>query len=863
VILAYQTKLRALTLGGLMTAALTACAQDRTGMASTAGPAPSAISSALPTGEVRDFNRDWKFRLADDAAFAEPGHPDGDWRVLDVPHDWSIEAPFDEKFDGATGYLPGGIGWYRKSFPTPADPSDHTVVLNFDGIYNHSDVYLNGKRIGGEVNGYRPFNLDLTPHLKPVGQENVIAVRVDRTRYIDSRWYPGSGIYRDVRLHVLDKLHVPVWGTYITTPRIDDVSADVSAVTQVRNDHSAAQDFEVETQVISPGGKIVARQASRKTLPGNTTGEITHMLVVSQPERWDIQSPNLYTARTLIRKGGRTVASHEERFGIRTLEFNPEKGFFLNGRHVLFKGVNLHHDAGLVGAAVPDDVLIRRLNKLREAGVNAIRVSHNPSSRNLLDIADRMGFLVQAEIFDEWDNPKDKRLNKDDRHDDYVSRGYADWFQTLAEPDLKATVMRDRNHPSVIMWSIGNEIEWTYPGYAESTGYFDMQASGNYFFNPPRLTPEQIRERFRNFPVGKYVLADTAKKLSRWVKELDTTRPVTANMILPSVSHETGYTDALDVLGYSYRRVIYDWGHKYYPGKLILGSENVGQWHEWKAVLERPFVGGIFIWTGADYLGESHKAWPRKATRSGLLNTASLPNPSFHMFKALWREEPYIKLTTNTVEQSPYQLENGKLAQKGKRPWNERVWDWYDVNYHWNYQPGQTIAVEAYTNCPDVELFLDGRSMGVQRLADNPDHTLKWVVPYAKGELVARGLNGCRYTDTIRTAGEPARIEAMADRKSLMLDSEQVSQIEINLTDAAGTPVRQTERPITVALSDGLELVGTDSGHTETMTSYKLPTVQTYQGQALAIVRPKKKGPATVTFTGPGIETKVIPIDIH
>ncbi|MGS0523886.1 glycoside hydrolase family 2 TIM barrel-domain containing protein [Zobellia nedashkovskayae] len=289
------------------------------------------------------------------------------------------------------------------------------------------------------------------------------------------------------------------------------------------------------------------------------------------------------------------------------------------------KGVCLHHDGGMVGAAVPDDVWRRRLTKLKKAGCNAIRISHNPGSEAFLNLCDEMGFLVQDEFFDEWDNPKDKRKNMNEQSVDYVTRGYTEHFQEWAEKDLKNTILAHRNHPSIIQWSIGNEIEWTYPRNTDATGFFNnMGWQGNYFFSEPPFTPEQIKEQLKTLPKEKYDIGKTAQKLAKWTKELDTTRYVTANCILPSASHLSGYTDALDVVGYSYRRVIYDYGHKNYPNEVIMGTENLPQWHEWKAVMERPFISGLFLWTGIDYMGESNGGWPKKGTNSGLLNSEVL-----------------------------------------------------------------------------------------------------------------------------------------------------------------------------------------------------------------------------------------------
>lgn len=830
---------------GLLALMLSACAEP------PSIATPSDASNSL-SHQHTNFNQGWKFNLVDKDAFSQTHYNDSQWQSVQLPHDWSIAHPFDENLNGATGYLPGGIGWYRKQFKTPESLDNHIYYINFDGIYNHSTIYLNGQKIGGEVNGYTPININLNPYLNPKGQDNTFAVRVDHSRYIDSRWYTGSGIYRDVTLSQFDKLHIPAWGNYVTTPTVSTKQATVNSKLKINNAHANAKTAKVVTKIINAQGEQVANQTSTRTFSAHTEQQITHDLTVSNPKLWSPETPNLYQIKTQIVVADKVVSSHSQTLGFRNLEFNPEKGFFLNGKHTLIKGVNLHHDAGLVGTAVPDDVWRRRLTTLKAAGVNAIRTAHNPASSAFLDLCDEMGFLVQAEIFDEWDNPKDKRLNQEERHNDYVSRGYADYFQTHAERDLKTAMLRDRNHPSIIMWSIGNEIEWTYPRYKKATGYFDMDASGNYFYNPPFISPEEIEQRFTQSKAEQYVLANTAKKLSNWVKQMDTTRPVTANLILPSVSHISGYTDALDIIGYSYRRVIYDYGHKLYPGKMLMGHENVPQWHEWKAVIERPFIAGTYLWTGIDYLGEQNKQWPSKAVRSGLLDTAGFPRASYHMFKTLWNDEDHLHLTTQTLEKSPYKLtgNTNQLTEKEKDAWQTRVWYWHDVNHHWNYPNNdKMLAVEAYTNCQSAELFLNGESMGVQTLANNPDHILKWAVPNQKGKLTAKGLDNCKATDSIKTATAPSQLHIKADRKTLKLQQNEVSHIEIQLQDKQGNPVSHQDIMLNVDVSGDVKLLGTDSGHTPQVKQYQTSQIKTYQGRALAIISGLKSGTGKVTIS--------------
>lgn len=823
----------------------------------------SAVSNEIQARSVQNFNHHWLFNLADDDAFKNPTFDDSQWRSLILPHDWSVELDFtQEQANGATGYLPAGKGWYRKHFKTPEKGSKHT--LYFDGIYNHAKVYVNGQEVGNQIYGYTPVHYDITQWLNPAGESNVVAVSVDRSRYIDSRWYTGSGIYRDVQLISTNNLHIPMWGTYITTPEVTHKEAKVALDITVDNAQAMLANFTIETDILGPNGDVVAKQSTQAQLNANEQQNVVQNIAIANPQLWGLENAHMYRAHSKIIQNQKVIDEVITPFGIRTIEYDANKGFFLNGKNVKIKGVNLHHDAGLVGAAVPDDVWKRRLLTLKAAGVNAIRVAHNPASEAFLNLCDELGLLVQSEIFDEWDNPKDKRLNQNERHDDYISRGYADYFQEHAEADLKAAVKRDRNHPSIIMWSIGNEIEWTYPRYAAATGYFDMNANGDYFFNPPFISPEEITQRLESSPEGDYVLAKTAKKLSKWVKELDTTRPVTANLILPSVSHISGYTDALDIIGYSYRRVIYDYGHRLYPDKMIMGNENVVQWHEWKAIEERDFIAGTFLWTGIDYLGESHGKWPTRATASGMLNTAGFDNPSYHMMKSLWHEEPHVYMATQTLDKSLYKLnEANQIVEKKAGAWQRHLWYWHDVNRHWQYQPNELVAVEIYTNCEAVELFLNETSQGIKKLADNDDHILKWSVPYQKGNVSAKGLGQCNAEDSLSTAGEFAGIAIQTDKKSLTANYTDAAHITVQLTDKAGNPIRFEEQAVHFETKGPIRILGVDNGAKDNVQRFQADNLTTSDGRALFIVQATgEAGEASIVATSGKVSSDKIVIQI-
>lgn len=797
---------------------------------------------------TQNFNASWQFALNIDVDASAPDFDDSAWRTLDLPHDWSIEFPFDKSLDGATGYLPGGVGWYRKRFITHHD-KDQRVFILFDGIYNNSEVWCNGRRIGENPYGYSPFWFDLTPYLNDKG-EQVIAVKVDRTRYVDSRWYTGSGIYRNVKLITKPALHVPIWGAFVTTPEVGEDSAEIQIAIDLKNDDAVAREGSVFCEIVDPTGGVVESAETDISLAADETTTITQSFTIADPIRWQLDDPQLYHAIIYLNDGTNTTKQSVTPFGLRTFRFDSNDGFFFNGINTLIKGVCLHHDAGIVGAAVPDGVWRRRLAALRELGCNAIRIAHNPSSEAFLNLCDEMGFLVQAEIFDEWHNPKDKRLNNIDRHDDYLSRGYAEHFHDWAESDLKRTMQRDRNHPCIFQWSIGNEIEWTFPHYRQAVGYFDADTTGNYFFTPPPLTYDQIRERLANLPEKQPTLTETAHQLAQWTREMDTTRPVVGNCILPSVSLVSGYTDALDIVGYSYRQVVYDVSHAAFPDKIIMGTENLGQWHEWMHVVDRPFISGIFIWTGIHYMGECHDKWPQRGLETGLLDFAGFERPSGLLYKTLWRDDPQIHMTTQLVEQSPYQLgAQGNVVEREPGAWRERVWFWHEVNQHWNYDAGEQVVVELFSNCDEVELFLNDESLGRQRLAAQEDRIFKWAVPFAAGTLTARGWHnsGEQATTQMQTAGEPVGVTLVRDDRGAPTD---IAHFVAQLVDADGNPVKHVEREITFNVPDDCRILGVDNGHYQSVQPYQTNRVTTSQGRALLIAQGKQGGiKAAVTIT--------------
>ncbi len=810
------------------------------------------------------FNSGWQFFLSTDSTSSTIDLKTADWKTVQLPHDWSVEFPFDSvNGEGCTGYLPGGIGYYKKVFNVDLK-NDERLYIWFDGVYNNSEYWINGQKLGEHPYGYSPFYFDLTNHLNSHEITNELVVKVDRSRYADSRWYTGSGIYRNVKLVKVHKLHIPIWGTFVTTPSVTKDNADIHLSISLNNTTGIPQTCNVITEIIDPLGSVVGRMVDEECFSKEGLSVIHQKLSLNKPQLWDVHKPQLYRAKSSILHKGEVIDQYITTFGIRSIKFDKDEGFFLNGVNMKIKGVCLHHDAGLVGAAVPNGVWKRRLQLLKDMGCNAIRIAHNPSSDAFLDLCDEMGFLVQDEFFDEWDYPKDKRLNMNERHNDYITRGYNEHFQEWAKKDLTNTMLAHRNHPSIIQWSIGNEIEWTYPRNAKATGFFDnMNWDGNYFWSRPPYSPERIRKEYESLPKQTYEIGKTAHKLAAWTRALDTSRPVIANCILPSASFESGYADVLDVVGYSYRRVMYDYAKEYYPNKIVMGTENVPQWHEWKAIVERPHISGTFLWTGFDYMGESNDKWPRKATPSGLFDLAGFPKPAYHMYKTLWSDEPHIYICSNTLEQSSYHEVKGKVVEKKPGAWEHVLWFWYNVNEHWNYKNGEPVIVEVISNAPQVELLLNGHSLGVKKLADFPDRIYKWALPFEAGRLEAKAVDeDC--TAEIYTAGEAYAIKAHMDHDKLEGSKNDVAHIVVQVVDKAGYPVTNTEQVVEFEVSGSLKSLGVDNGNPENVQAFHSNKITTHKGKALMIVQASDQvGMGTIKVKSGSLKSEELHIEVE
>lgn len=809
-----------------------------------------------------DFNFGWKFNLTNDTtSLTNLPLSDTDWKDVRLPHDWSVEASFDSTLEGCTGYLPGGVGVYQKHFKTPADKQQKSTFILFDGVYNNAKFWLNGKYLGENPYGYSPVYFDVTAHLNNNAEDNIITVHVDHSRYADSRWYTGSGIYRNVKIVTVDKLHIPIWGTFLTTPNVSEKEATVNLQTKVVNQLSAKADFTLKTVLYDAESKVVAKEESKLNLEGEKDNSFTQSFTVANPKLWDTETPNMYKAVTSIFSKGQKIDEYTTPFGIRSIRFDKDKGFFLNGKSTYVKGVCLHHDGGLVGAAVPKEVWRRRLQKLKDAGCNAIRTSHNPFSEEFLDLCDEMGFLVQNEIFDEMDNPKDKQHNMNERSVKYITRGYTEHFQAWGKSDLRRTMLRDRNHPSVFQWSIGNEIEWTYEGYKHVSGLWDPDTKGGYWNKIPHLTAKEMQERYKALPDRKYKLAETAQRLSGWVKELDTTRAVTANLIIPTASCASGYADALDVVGFSYQIAQYDWCKKNYPHMLHTGSENSGLLSEWNSIIENPMVFSMYMWTGIDYMGESTNKWPQKGWDGDMLDFAGFEKQKWNYFKSIWVNKPHISIGTKPVKGSLFKVD--KLSGKPV-PKNKRALNWANSNMHWNYKEGEMVLIEVCSNLPVVELFLNGESLGSRGLSECPDRIFRWAVPYQSGTITAKaGFDGNRVSAALKTALEPAEIIFTTDNKELEADAYDVAHLVAQLVDKNGVPVLTDDQEIKFEIDGDAKLLGVDNGSNRSIQDFQSDKVVTNNGRCLAIVQSNQStGTVKVTASAKGLKSKTLKIKV-
>lgn len=793
----------------------------------------SCIATGQPAGRsVQNFNLGWKFHRGDINGGEQVGLEDSQWRLVDLPHDWSIEGPFSKDNYSCTGYLPGGTGWYRKSFVVPGNETGRKVFIYFGGIYNNSEVWINGNHIGKRPNGYISFQYDLTPYIK-FGDENLIAVKVDHSLYGDSRWYTGSGIYRHVRLITQEPVHIKKWGVFCKTPEVTPeralLSADITLINESGNN--------VKIKVISTlnyGNNAIGSAVSRISLDASEEKTINQVISVDKPRLWDVEDPALYSLVTEV--VGRELLDNEvTMIGFRDIQFDADKGFFINGKSMKLKGICMHHDAGALGAAVPDEEIARRLDILKEMGCNAIRTSHNPFSTEFLDLCDSKGFLVIGECFDEWELPKKKWLEGWNVGDP-GKEGYALCFEEWGRRDLADFIMRDRNHPSVIMWSIGNEVD--YPNDPYTHPVLNTEANPQTWAKFSETLPHADR------------LGEVARELLAVIKGLDKTRPVTAGLASALMSNETGYADALDVAGYNYQEFRYEPDHARYPARPLYGSENGMTLEMWNYVADNEYVMGQFLWTGFEYLGEAGR-FPMRSSTAGVIDLAGNKKPEFYFRQSLWNDKPMVFIGTTD-----------RTAKSGR----ENLWSHKRVEPFWNWEEGKIISVNAFTNCEEAELFLNGRSFGNRKMADFANRTLSWDVPFEKGTLKAVAKNKGKVVAEyeLKTTGTPARIIAYCDKNSLKADKTSLAHIFVNICDDEGNTVYSAYNEITCEINGPVRLLGMEDSNPSNIEDYKDNKQHAFHGKLLIYIQAlNETGVARIRITSPGLEPCTIELDLE
>lgn len=745
----------------------------------------AAVVIAQGGRKTIEMDTHWRFALGAQSDAVQPTFDDAAWRLVDVPHDWSIEGEYDKNNPTGRGggYLPSGEGWYRKSFRLDKQDKGKKVFIEFDGVMANSEVYINGKLLGIWPYGYTSFIYEMTDHLNFDGKDNVLTVRANNTPQPASRWYTGAGIYRHVRMYVKNSVHVDHWGVFVTTPEVSKSAATVLATTKINNTSAKASKVVLQTSVLDAQGKVVGATESTVQLAANSSEQVEQSIAVSQPQLWDTKNPSLYQLQTKVVSAKTVIDQVQTDFGIRSIRFDAAKGFLLNGEQLKLYGVCIHHDGGGVGAAVPAGVWEYRFNRLKEAGINAIRTAHNPMSPEFYDLCDRMGLLVMNESFDTWNYAKNP-------HDYHLY--FNDWW----ERDTRAMVMRDRNHPSVVIYSVGNEIR-------------------------DRLNDEAGFKKY--------------KQQQDLIHELDPTRPVTMALFRPNSSgvYNNGFADSMDVVGQNYRPRELLAAHQQNPGRKVLGTENIHDLETYLALRDNDFMAGQFLWPGIDYLGES--LWPKIAYDAGLFDKAGGWKRNGLLRRAWWGSEPNVAVVR-------------KSDNSGAGEW---VHDWSPVD-PLTYDEAD---LEIYTNADEVELFLNGESIEIFERPD--DHApITTTINFRKGELRAEArTNGVVVaTDVHRTAAKPHKLVLTPLKSSLVNNREDVVYVKASVVDENGVTCPNTEFAVTFAVEGAGVLRATDNGnsfsHEQNLTNHR----NTYQGECYAIIMANQNsGKVTITASAEGL----------
>ena len=772
-------------------------------------------------------NEDWYFNPGDGKYWGAEYYDHSQWRKLDLPHDWSIESVASPNLASCTGYLPGGIGWYRKELEISAGEKGNRVYIYFEGVYNNSEVFINGKWIGKRPNGYVSFMYDLTPYVN-FGGRNVLAVRVDHSQDADSRWYTGSGIYRDVYLVYASPVHINQWGVSYSA-EVKKNKADLAVQTEIMNTSSISSKVKIVHEIYSSDKKKVAGgSVFCLALPGEVTKSESN-LTISQPELWSLENPNLYTIQTTILQGGKVIDETETKAGIRSLTFDPDKGFALNGKFMKVKGVCIHHDAGCLGAAVPKEVWRRRLMQLKEIGCNAIRMSHNPQATSVYELCDEIGLLVKDEAFDEWEYPKKKWIEGWNKGKPGF-QGAASYFREWSKRDLADMIRRDRNHPSIIMWSIGNEVD--YPNDPYSHPVLDKEGIGQ----------QHVKGYQKNQPRAER-LGDIAKELVAEAKKYDLSRPVTAALAGAVMSNETDYPGALDVVGYNYTEYRYKQDHEKYPHRVLYGSETRHDLKAWKAVRDNDFIFGQFIWTGFDYLGEAGP-WPSRGFTTGMIDLAGNIKPNGYFRRALWLDSPTVYIGTYKSDKAKKISTNAPSV--------------------WNYESGEMIRVVAYTNCEEAALYLNGKEIGDRKPYNDETAVIYWDIPYTAGHLEVVGYKEDKPVAkaALRSSGLPYAVKASLDKKE-NIKAKDCLHLQIQIEDENGIPVALADNQVICKIEGPAKLLGLESGDNNVADNYRDNKQRCKNGKLLGYIQAIGKGKVYINLTSPLLQSSTIEFDVE
>ena len=810
------------------------------------------------TASARDrqnFDEEWRFALGDSTQMSATTYDDSSWRLLDLPHDWAIEGDFsDSNPSGASGgALPGGVGWYRKALHVDVRPGMR-YFIDFDGVYMNSTVYLNGKKIGFRPYGYSSFRYELTPYLSKSG-DNVIAVRVDNSDQPNSRWYSGCGIYRHVWLVSTSDVAIAHWGVYVTATSRDDNRAVVSVSTEMENNTGKHQNVVIRQSLIDAAGNIVATASMKQRIGDKAVN--TQELTLKKAQLWSVERPYIYKVLTEILRNGRVMDTYITTTGVRSFRFDPSTGFSLNGKPMKINGVCQHHDLGCLGAALNEDALYRQLRIMKDMGANAVRCSHNPPAPELLNMCDTMGLIVMDESFDMW---RKKKTRND----------YARFFDEWYERDLTDLVRRDRNHPSILMWSIGNEVleQWSQAD-ADTLSLEQANLILNFGHDASTLAKEEGELSVNSL---------LTRRLVDIVKQQDSTRPVTAGCNEPEPGNHLFRSGALDIIGFNYHHQWIKDVPRNFPGKPFIMTESVsalqtrgyyvmpsdsdivapydwrttytdptymcsaydnchvpwGSTHEqtWDVVKHTPWCSGQFLWTGFDYIGEpTPYGYPARSSYFGVVDLAGFPKDSYYMYQSEWTDKTVLHLFP-----------------------------------HWNWMEGQTVDMWCYyNNADEVELFVNGHSKGVRRKMSSHEYHVMWRVEFEPGEVkvVSRKNGKLVAQQTIRTAGAPDHIRLTSDRTTLMADGKSLAFVTVEVVDRDGNLCPNAMNEIHFDVEGAARIAGVDNGSQTSTERFKANHRKAFYGKCLVVLRSdRKKGEATLKAKGVDLKPAVVKLNV-